>query len=114
MSGRIVLPSKGELAALAVQDWCRKHGFTVPVAEHKFHPKRKWRFDLCWPAPDLVAIEFQGGAWVHGAHTRGKHFESDCAKFSEAAVLGWRLLLCTYEQFEAGWLYSWIERLWPA
>lgn len=28
--------TKGTLAALSVQDFCRKHGYPVPVTEHRF------------------------------------------------------------------------------
>lgn len=106
------LPSKGELTAQAVIDFCARNGFTRPTPEYKFHPDRKWRFDLAWPE-DKVAIEFQGGAWVKGAHTRGKHFEADCEKFSVAATMGWRLLLCTYDQVKRGELFLWIEAIFP-
>ena len=30
-----------------------------------------------------------GGIWSNGAHTRGKHFKSDCEKYNSAAFLGW-------------------------
>ena len=68
-----------------------------PVREYRFHPKRKWRFDLAWPAL-LVACELEGGTWVKGAHSRGAHYASDCEKYSEAAALGWRLCRLTTEQ----------------
>lgn len=114
MNPRTKLPTKGQLAADAVQDWCRRHGFTVPVTEHRFHPDRFWRFDLCWP-DDMVAIELQGGIWQKGGggHTRGKHYQDDCEKYSEAAILGWRLIQATFEQLESGKLFEWIERMFP-
>ena len=104
--------SKGRLAFLAVCDFCKRSGITPPVAEYKFHPRRKWRFDAAW-ADEKVAIEFQGGIWTGGAHTRGAHFESDCLKFSSAAILGWRLLLATYDQLNSGLLLQWIEEIFP-
>lgn len=106
------LPTKGELTADAVIAWCRRNGFTAPAREHRFMDGRKFRFDLAW-VDEKVAIEFQGGSWVKGAHTRGKHFESDCEKFSEAAVRGWRILLCTYDQVKRGELFVWIEAIFP-
>lgn len=110
-------PTKGELAANAVTAYCRMKGYPLPTAELRFHSRRKWRFDLAWSyhhfragimTPELlrVAVEFQGGNWTGGAHTRGKHFESDCRKFSTAASLGWRVMLMTYDMLERG-------ELWP-
>lgn len=104
--------SKGKIAALSIQDWCRRNGFTVPKPEYKFHPTRRWKFDLAWPA-DMVAIEIQGGAFVGGGHTRGPKFEKDCEKFSIAASLGWRILLCTHRQVESGKLFKWIDATFP-
>lgn len=59
--------------------------------EYIFHPTRKWRFDFAWP--DIkFAVEVEGGIHVQGAHTRGAHFRSDCEKYAEALLLGWRVL----------------------
>lgn len=72
-----------------------------PVSEHRFHPTRKWRFDLCWP--DLMlACEVHGGTWTGGRHVRGKGFEEDCEKLAEAAILGWRVIPVTSAMVEDG------------
>jgi len=68
--------------------------------EYQFEKARKWRFDFAWPQ-HMVAIECEGGTWSGGAHTRGKHFASDCAKYNHAAMLGWavgRFTLAMIEQ----------------
>lgn len=70
------------------------YGLPTPDREYKFHPTRKWRFDLAWP-DQKVAIEFEGGIWTGGAHTRGRHFNSDCEKYNAAAILGWKVLRYT-------------------
>jgi very-short-patch-repair endonuclease len=62
-----------------------------PYREYRFHPERKWRFDFAWPDQKLAA-EVEGGIWTGGAHTRGKHFNSDCEKYNAAALAGWRVL----------------------
>jgi len=72
-----------------------------PVPEFRFHPTRKWRFDFAYPQK-RVAIEIEGGVWTGGAHTRGKHFESDCEKYNAAAILGWRVLRFTGEMVSKG------------
>ena len=62
----------------------------VPTLEFRFHPVRRWRFDLAYP--DLkIAFEYEGGIFSGGAHTRGKHFQSDCEKYNTAGLMGWRV-----------------------
>ena len=63
----------------------------MPEYEHRFHPVRKWRFDLAWPSIKL-AVEFQGGNFVAGGHNRGAHQASDYDKLNEAQRLGWIVL----------------------
>lgn len=72
-----------------------KHaGLPVPVAEYRFHPTRKWRFDFAWPDA-LVALEVEGAVWVQGRHTRGSGFVKDMEKYNTAAGMGWRVLRVT-------------------
>ena len=73
---------------------CKTHGITTPVAELRFHPVRKWRFDFAWPEA-LVALEVDGGVWTQGRHTRGLGVLGDHEKLNAAAVLGWRVIRCT-------------------
>lgn len=68
--------------------------------EHKFHPERKWRFDFA--LKNKIAVEIEGGIWVSGAHSRGKHFESDCEKYNEAALLGWRVFRFSPDMVKKG------------
>jgi hypothetical protein len=69
-------------------------GLPEPVAEHRFHPDRRWRFDYAW-LDFKVALEVEGGVWVGGRHTRGAGFVNDMDKYSEAAILGWCVLRVT-------------------
>ena len=78
---------------MCASDWFAAQGLPRPVTEHKFHPTRRWRFDLAWPA-HLVALEVEGGIWTGGRHTRGSGFKRDVEKYNAAAVLGWRVLKC--------------------
>ena len=66
-----------------------------------------WRFDWCWPLVK-VAIELDGGGYVNGAHGRGKHMESDCAKLSTAVSLGWRVLRITPAHVRSGMALRWL------
>lgn len=68
-----------------------------------------WRFDLAWPAA-LLAVEVDGGGWVNGRHSRGAGMESDCAKFSLAVALGWRVMRVTPRQVKDGRALRWVER----
>lgn len=68
-------------------------GLPAPIAEFRFHPVRKWRFDYAWP-DHMVALEVEGGIWTRGRHTRGAGFAKDIEKYNAAAVLGWRVLRC--------------------
>jgi hypothetical protein len=70
------------------------HGLATPVAEYRFHPERRWRFDLAWPEYRL-ALEIEGGLWVGGRHNSPQGFFRDLEKYNAAAVLGWRILRVT-------------------
>ena len=60
------------------------------VAEHTFHPTRKWRFDFACKSA-RCAIELDGGAFLPfgGRHGRGMGMVKDCEKYRAAADLGW-------------------------
>lgn len=75
------------------------------VEEHRFHPKRRWRFDYAWP-DKMIAFELEGGNWIRGRHTRGKGYENDCEKYSEAAILGWKVIRATPSMMKTGLGYS--------
>jgi hypothetical protein len=68
-------------------------GIPAPIYEYKFHPVRRWRFDLCW-LPQRVALEVQGGIFVRGRHSRGAALLKEWEKLNTAAGMGWRVLYC--------------------
>ena len=63
----------------------------MPVAEHRFAPPRRWRFDRAW-VPYRVAVELEGGVWTGGRHTTGAGFLGDIEKYNAAALAGWMVL----------------------
>ncbi len=67
------------------------------VAEHRFHPTRKWRFDRAHTVAK-VAFEVEGGVWSGGRHTRGAGFLADCEKKNEAQLAGWQVFQITRDQ----------------
>jgi very-short-patch-repair endonuclease len=77
------------------------HGLPEPVTEHRFHPIRRWRFDLAWP-DRMLAVEVDGGVFSGGRHVRGKGFEEDLMKLNEAALLGWKVLRFSSGQVRRG------------
>jgi very-short-patch-repair endonuclease len=89
----------------------RAVGLPEPEREYRFHPTRRWRFDLAWPT-QRVAAECEGATWKggKGRHTSGAGFAGDCEKYSEAAILGWRVLRFTREQIESGYAVGAVER----
>lgn len=84
-------------------------GIRAESQEWKFHPSRKWRFDLAWPAKK-IAVEIHGGIHTGGRHTRSGGFERDREKMNEAQLLGWLVLEVTGEQIRTGQALGWIER----
>lgn len=107
---RVKLPTKGELAAQTIIEWCEREGLPVPRTEYLFANgiARKWRFDLAWPllGESPLAVEVNGGGWVNGRHNRGSSLEAEYTKLSHAAALGWRVIPITYAQLQRG-------DLWP-
>lgn len=80
------------------------------LAEVKFHPTRKWRFDFAWPQ-HRVALEIEGGAWSRGRHTRGRGFIADLEKYNEAACRGWIVIRTTPQHLETGQAGAWVARV---
>ncbi|MEJ8803153.1 hypothetical protein [Pontibacter sp. H249] len=67
------------------------------IAEHAFHPERKWRIDFFLPESN-IAIEVEGGVWTQGRHTRGKGYVNDLEKYNAAQAMGIMVLRFTPEQ----------------
>lgn len=90
----------------------RAVGLPDPTPEHAFHPTRKWRFDLAWPDRQ-IAVEYQGGIYLSkGGHSTVAGLSRDYEKFTEAQLLGWKLILVTAQTVRDGRALQWIERAW--
>jgi very-short-patch-repair endonuclease len=76
----------------ALIDKLRESGLDVQT-EYKFHPTRKWRFDVAIPALK-VAVEYEG-IYGKSRHTTMSGYTGDCEKYNEAQILGWRVLRFT-------------------
>lgn len=86
-------------------------GLPPPVAEHQFHPTRKWRFDWAW-IDEKIGVEIDGGMWKQGGgrHQRGDGYADDCVKLNEAVLLGWRVLRFTTEQVAGGYALATVQK----
>ncbi|MGO8683984.1 MAG: endonuclease domain-containing protein [Thermoleophilia bacterium] len=78
------------------------HGLPTPRREFRFHPVRKWRFDLAWPE-HMLAVEVDGGTWSGGRHTTGAGYQRDVEKFNAAGLAGWTVLHFTAADVRSGW-----------
>lgn len=79
------------------------------VREYRFHPSRKFRFDLA--IPDLkIAIEFEGlvfGKGEKSRHTQSAGYAKDCKKYNLAVLCGWRVLrYTTVDTKMANWEFA--------
>lgn len=73
---------------------CKTDLGLVCVKEHRFHPKRRWRFDYAIPE-HKIALEVEGGVWSQGRHTRPQGFLGDIEKYNTATLMGWRVFRTT-------------------
>lgn len=83
----------------------------APTTQHRFHPVRRWTFDLAWPDQKL-ACEVEGGIFIKGGgrHNRAAGFAADTVKYNEAALAGWRVLRVTTQQVKGGDALRLLER----
>lgn len=87
-------------SAVSFDRLCSLMHLPVPVAEHRFSPPRRWRFDWAWP-DQKVALEVQGGLFVQGRHARGAALLKEHEKLNEAAAQGWRVLYVVPGQLDS-------------
>lgn len=102
--------SSTTLAVAQILAYSRSKGWPDPVQEHEFHPERKWRWDLSWGPPYMVAVEIHGAVHRQGRHNRGEGFEEDRAKVNEGITLGWRVFEVTYRHLAKGMLFAWLDK----
>lgn len=99
----------GTQAALAA--YLRERLGVEVVEEHRFHPARRWRFDLALPA-ERVAVEIHGFGrkGAAGAHHSITGRRRDMQKLREATALGW--VVGEFESDEpADVILDWVRRV---
>ena len=93
----------------------------MPDLEYRFHPTRRYRFDLAWPARK-IALEIEGVIYpttrdddrtvLRGRHVTPAGFRNDCLKYGEAFALGWTVLRVLPEQIHDGTALTWLAARW--
>ena len=84
-------------------------GNVVVSRELRFHPTRRWRWDVALPG-SKIAVEVEGGLFVKGGHARGVGIMGDMEKMNEAVLLGWRVLRVTHKQVHDGTALALVKR----
>lgn len=59
--------------------------------EFVFHPRRKWRFDFCFPEI-MLAVEYDGLMSGDASHASVGGILRDAEKANEAQLLGWMVI----------------------
>jgi very-short-patch-repair endonuclease len=72
--------------------------------EYRFHPSRRWRFDIAFPSRKL-AVELEG----RGRHQTVVGYRNDCEKYNAAIELGWTVL--RYPVADLNKIHDWIEQI---
>jgi hypothetical protein len=85
-------------------------GLPTPLTNYRFHPRRKWEFDLSWPGM-MIAAEVEGGTWINGRHVLGSGYEKDCQKYNAATLLGWRVFRFTSGMVKSGEAFETLEKV---
>ena len=88
----------GDMGASIVYYWrilAAPKGYPWPVPEHRFHPTRKWRFDLAFLSPIWLAVECEGGIFTKRAHGSVSGILRDIEKYNAATLAGWRVFRVT-------------------
>lgn len=101
--------SRSKSSVPLLLEHCRAVNLPTPTPEHRFHPTRRWRFDLAF-IDQKLAVEVEGGLFIQGRHSRGAGAEADCEKYAEAAIAGWTVLRVSPRQIKNGIAVDWIAR----
>ena len=78
--------------------------YGLVTKEYRFHPVRQWQAD--WALLRLhngdgcnILVEFEGGVFTQGGHTRGVGYSQNCEKYNQAAILGYKVLRYTVKTY---------------
>jgi very-short-patch-repair endonuclease len=83
--------TESNLERLFLTQWLERYPDLKPLLQVKFHPKRNWTFDFCWPT-QKIAIEVQG---MGPGHCSLRGMTGDYDKLLAALLRGWRIVYLT-------------------
>jgi hypothetical protein len=87
-------------------------GLPKPEHEFRFHPTRRWRFDMAWAMGFFaIAVEIDGGSFVNGRHNRPVGFAKDLEKLNAATEMGWRVFRFTPAMVKSGYAVKLLQRV---
>lgn len=92
--GNIKRPSEDNIAKMKLI--LKERGYRFEQ-EFRFHPTRKWRFDIAFPG-QKIAIEYEGIKVAKDGksrHTTLCGYTADAEKYNAAQSLGWKVLRYT-------------------
>lgn len=69
--------------------------------EFRFHPTRRWRFDIAIPK-EYVAFEIEGGIYQGYSHGSVRGIMRDIEKYNEAQLYGWAVYRVTPQHVSGG------------
>jgi len=82
-----------------------------PTPQFKFHPHRKYKFDLAYPQ-QKIAIEIEGATYTIGRHQQPTGFTQDCLKYNLATLLGWSIFRVTPTLIKKGYALELVKEVW--
>lgn len=80
--------------------WWSLHTGIEVKNECRFHPTRRWRFDMSIPSK-LIGIEYDGVMSAKSRHTTLSGFTEDTEKINAAQALGWKVLRFTCKNYKS-------------
>lgn len=78
------------------------------VQEHRFHVTRQWKADIAH-IDGKVILEYEGGVYTGGRHTRPSGFIGDIEKYQAAKELGWDVVRAALPHARDGSAIKWFE-----
>ena len=84
-----------------------RRGWPV-VQEHRFHETRQWRADIAHLGAKVI-LEYEGGVYTGGRHTRPSGFIGDIEKYQAAKELGWDVVRAALPHSKDGSAIKWFE-----
>jgi hypothetical protein len=100
-------PQKKKNTQHEIYSILRLRGWNV-VQEHRLCSDRRWKADIAL-VDAKVMLEYEGGVYTGGRHTRPSGFISDIEKYQRAFELGWIVVRAALPHAKSGEAIRWFE-----